>query len=129
MNANEVHREVTKQFETADSPNPSRTGVDYMVAPVMRGFVRAGVATMNMPHYMFYAPNVKDTDIGGNGFSKQYPFVLSMNTGRDDYIIVLVGEAEKAKILLESKGLLSELCSLRDYLCTTAATRTRTPID
>jgi len=84
---------------------------------------------MNMPHYMFYAPNVRDTDIGGNGFSKEYPFVLSMNTGRDDYIIVLVGEAEKTKILLESNGLLSELCSFRDYLCTTAATRARTPID
>ncbi|HYT19247.1 MAG TPA: hypothetical protein VEW05_03345 [Candidatus Polarisedimenticolia bacterium] len=129
MNAKEVHQEVTKQFGTADSPNPSRTGVAYMIAPVMRGFVHAGVATMNMPHYMFYAPNVRDTDIGGNGFSKEYPFVLSMNTGRDDYIIVLVGEAEKTKILLESNGLLSELCSFRDYLCTTAATRARTPID
>ncbi len=38
MNAKEVHQEVTKQFGTADSPNPSRTGVAYMIAPVMRGF-------------------------------------------------------------------------------------------
>lgn len=58
---------------------------------------------MNMPHYMFYAPGVNDADIGGHGFSKQYPFILDMSKGRDDYIILLVGEAEKAKILEDSK--------------------------
>jgi len=129
MDGKQVHQEVTKKLGTAGSPNPSRAGVAYMIAPVMRGFVRSGVATMNMPHYMFYAPNVKDADIGGNGFSKEYPFVLSMARGRDDYIILLVGEAEKAKILEQSKGLLAELCSYRDSLCTTAATRARTPVD
>lgn len=129
MDSQQAHLEVTKKFGTLDYPNPSRTGIAYMIAPVMRGFVHAGVATMNMPHYMFYAPNVKNTDIGGNGFSKQYPFILSMNTGRDDYIIMLVGESEKAKILSESNDLLAELCSYREYLCTTDATRARTPVD
>jgi len=130
MDAKQVHQEVTKKFGSAAYPNPSRTGVAYMIAPLMRGFTKApGPVTMNMPHYMFYAPNVKDTDIGGNGFSKEYPFILSMTPGRDDYIIVLVGETEKAKILWESKDLLAELCSYRGYLCTTAATRARTPVD
>ena len=130
MDAKQVHQEVTKRFGSAAYPNPSRTGVGYMIAPLMRGYTRAPEpVTMNMPHYMFYAPNVKDTDIGGHGFSKEYPFVLSMTPGRDDYIIVLVGETEKAKILLESKDLLAELCSYRGYLCTTAATRARTPMD
>jgi hypothetical protein len=64
--------------------------------------------------YMFYAPNVSDADIGGHGFSKQYPFVLRISPGRDDYIITLVGEAEKAKILADSKDLLDELCSYRE---------------
>jgi len=99
-----------------------------MIAPVMRGYTHGPIpATMNMPHYMFYAPNVKDKDIGGNSFG-QYPFVLSMSPGRDDYIIMLVGETEKAKILLESKDLLAELCSYREYLCTTEGTRARTPL-
>jgi hypothetical protein len=48
-------------------------------------------------------PNVKDVDIGGKSFS-QYPFMLSMSPGRDDVIILLVGETEKAKILLESSN-------------------------
>jgi hypothetical protein len=130
MDSQQVHQEVTKKFGTPDYPNPSRAGVAYMIAPVMRGFTAASEPqTMNMPHYMFYAPNVKDVDIGGNGFSKQYPFMLGMSPGRDDYIIMLVGEAEKAKILADSKDLLDELCSYRDFMCTTPATRARTPID
>jgi len=52
-----------------------------------------------------------------------------MSRGRDDYIVLLVGEAEKAKILEDSKDLLNDLCSYREYLCTTSQTRTRTPID
>ena len=100
-----------------------------MIAPLMRGYTKAPrPVTMNMPHYMFYAPKVKDIDIGGNGFSRWYPFILGMSPGRDDYIIVLVGEMEKAKIL-EAKHLLAELCSDRDYLCTTSETRVRTPVD
>lgn len=130
MDAKRVHEEVTKRFGTAASPNPTRTGVAYMIAPVMRGYTHLPEpVTMNMPHYMFYAPNVTDADIGGHGFSKEHPFVLRMNPGRDDYIILLVGEAEKEKILLESKDLLAELCSYRDYLCTTAGTRARTPVN
>lgn len=130
MDAKEVHQEVSKKFGSADYPNPSRTGVAYMIAPLMRGYTRAPApVTMNMPHYMIYAPNLKDADIGGHGFSKQYPFILGMSHGRDDYIILLVGEAEKAKILSDAKGLLAELCSYRDYLCTTAETRARTPVD
>lgn len=130
MNAKEVHDAVTKKFGTAAYPNPARTGVAYMIAPIMRGWTNAPQpVTMNMPHYMFYAPNVKNSDIGGPGFSKQYPFILSMNTGRDDYIIMLVGESEKAKILDDSKDLLAQLCSYHATLCTTAETKKRTPVD
>jgi hypothetical protein len=129
MDAKQVHLEVTKRFGTADYPNPARTGIAYMIAPVMRGFVKGPEpATMNMPHYMFYAPGVTDADIGGKPFS-HYPFMLRMSPGRDDVIILLVGETEKAAILSESKELLADLCSYRNYLCTTAATRARMPND
>jgi len=130
LNSKQVHEALLKRLETPGSPNPSRTGVAYMIAPIMRGYTAAPrPVTMNMPHYMFYAPGVKDADIGGHGFSKQYPFVLGMSRGRDDYIILLVGEAEKAKLLEESKDLLNQLCSYRKYLCTTPETRARTPVD
>jgi hypothetical protein len=95
-----------------------------MLAPVMRG--SPGPRTMNMPHYMFYAPNVTDADIGGKPYS-HYPFILSMSAGRDDVIIMLAGEMEKDKILSESKDLLVDFCSYRDYPCTTGETRARMP--
>src|SRR5215471_6954905 len=130
MDSKQVHEAVTKRFGTSASPNPSRTGFAYMIVPIMRGYTSApGPVTMNMPHYMFYAPGVKDAEIGGHSYSKQYPFILNMSPGRDDYIILLVGEAEKAKILEDSKELLKDLCSYRDYLCTTPETRDRSPID
>jgi hypothetical protein len=127
LDVKQVHHEVTKRFGTNGYSAPERSGVAYMIAPVMRGFTSGTEpVTMNMPHYMFYAPNVSDADIGGKPFS-QYPFMLRMSPGRDDVIILLVGETEKAAILLESKDLLADLCSYRDYLCTTVATRARMP--
>jgi len=131
LDAKQVHIEVTKRFGTAAYPNPARAGVAYMIAPIMRSFGDSKSSepfTMNLPHYMFYAPNVKDSDIGGRPFS-QYPFILSMSPGRDDVIILLVGEREKASILLESKDLLADLCAYRHFLCTTVATRNRLPKD
>lgn len=129
MDAKQVHNEVTRRFAKPDYPNPARSGVSYMIAPVMRGFTRGTEpVTMNMPHYMFYAPGVTNSDIGGKGYG-QYPFMLRMSPGRDDVIIMLVGETEKAKILLDSKELLADLCSYRQYLCTTPVTRARTPAD
>lgn len=127
--AEQVHREVTGRFGTAAYPNPARTGIAYMLAPIMRSVGDQKVpepVTMNLPHYMFYAPNLTDADIGGKPYSP-YPFILSMFQGRDDVIILLAGEAEKAKILLESKDLLAELCSYRTYLCTTDVTRGQMP--
>jgi hypothetical protein len=129
MDVKHVNAEVTKKFGSKDYPNPARNGVAYMIAPVMRGWTsRAEPVTMNMPHYMFYAPGITDADIGGKPFSL-YPFMLRMSPGRDDVIILLVGETEKAAILAESKELLADLCSYRNYLCTTAATRARMPND
>lgn len=131
MDARQAHFEVTMRFGTAAYPNPARAGVAYMLAPIMRTFGDSKVVdpfTMNMPHYMFYAPNLKNADIGGKPFS-YYPFVLSMSPGRDDVIIMLVGESEKARILSESKDLLTELCSYRDFLCTTETTRTQMPLN
>jgi hypothetical protein len=129
MESAQAHDEVAKRFGSPSYPNPSRAGIAYMLAPVMRTFGDAKVAepmTMNLPHYMFYAPNVKDADIGGQPFS-EYPFMLSMSPGRDDVIILFAGEAEKAKIISDAKDLLAELCSYRNVLCTTDASRVRKP--
>jgi len=129
MDSKRVHQEVTKKFGLAAYPNPSRAGIAYMIAPIMRGVDDTNVPepkTMNMPHFMIYAPGVSNADIGGKPLS-MYPFMLSMSPGRDDFIIMLVGATEKAGILTEFKDLLSDLCAYRDYLCTNARTRMELP--
>ena len=103
MDSKQVHETIVKKFGTPDYPNPARVGVAYMIEPIMRTFGSSEIPlTMNMPHYMFYAPNVKNSEIGGNPLGN-YPFILSMSPGRDDFIIMLVGQTEKTKIINESK--------------------------
>jgi len=121
----EVHDEVMKRFDNGAYQKPARTGISYMIAPVMRTYPApnaTGVATFSQPHYMFYAPNLKDADIGGKPFSP-YPFVVSQSPGPHDVIILLVGEAEKAKIVADSAQLLNDLCSYRNSLCLSNASQ------
>ena len=114
-----VFEAVMKKFENGDYEKPSRTGISYMTAPLMRSYPApeaTEVMTMSLPHYMFYAPNVKNADIGGKPGSG-YPFILPLGPGSHDVIILLAGAAEKAKIISDSRGLLGELCAYRKYLC------------
>jgi hypothetical protein len=129
LDAKQVHDKVTERFGKPGYPNPKRAGLAYMLEPIMRtvGDVKVPEpVTMNLPHYMFYAPNVTDADIGGKPFS-QYPFMLKMSPGRDDFIIMLAGEKEKSGIIEESKELLADLCAYKQYLCTTEVTRKQMP--
>ena len=66
--------------------------------------------TIHLPHYMVYAPNVTDKDIGGQYYG-QSPFMLRMSPGHDDVIIFFAGVAEKAQIVAESSPLFDDLCA------------------
>ena len=115
----QVYEETMKKFHNGTYQKPARAGISYMIAPLMRTYPSPDateVVTMSMPHYMFYAPNVKDSDIGGKPGSP-YPFALPQGPGPHDVIILLVGQAEKTKILADSADLLNELCSYRKFLC------------
>jgi hypothetical protein len=106
---------------------PARTGISYMLAPVMRTYPGTPdhhkVMTMNMPHYMFYAPYLTNTDIGNipNG-EADGPVVINPGAlflgerrGPYGYIILPAGAAEKAKIISENKGLLKRLADYKSY--------------
>jgi hypothetical protein len=95
-----------------------------MVAPVMRalGPPDMKMHTMSMPHLMFYAPNVTNEDIGAIPdlsvpSSLLYPFIDRQGIAEQSYMIQLIGEAEKAKILADEKTLIDDLCAYRDVLC------------
>jgi hypothetical protein len=95
-----------------------------MVAPVMRtvGPPDMKVHTMPMPHLMFYAPNITNEDIGAAPdlsvhSSLLYPFIDKQGIAEQSYVIQLIGEAEKAKIMADEKNLLAALCAYRASLC------------
>jgi len=62
-----------------------------------------------MPHYMFYAPNLTSKELGGGPVMGLYPYLV--NPGPPAYLIVNVGETEKAQINEEESSLLRDLCA------------------
>ncbi|HEY5809879.1 MAG TPA: hypothetical protein VIT67_18035, partial [Povalibacter sp.] len=46
-----------------------------------------------------------------------YPFIDRQGNAEQSYVIQLLGETEKAKILTDETVLREELCTYRDVLC------------
>jgi hypothetical protein len=116
--------EIANRWRSKTYELPEKAGVSYMLAPVFRtgGPPDMKVHTNPMPHLMFYAPNVTNEDIGAAPdlsvpSSLLYPFIDRQGIGEQSYIIQMVGDAEKAKIMADEKDLLASLCTYRAALC------------
>lgn len=116
--------EIEDRYKKNIYKAPEKAGLSYMVAPVMRalGPPDMKLHTMSMPHLMFYAPNITNEDIGAVPdlsvpSSLLYPFIDKQGNADQSYMIQLIGEAEKAKIMADEKTLLADLCAYRDVLC------------
>src|SRR6266566_2498607 len=120
MNPVALKTEIERRYKNKTYKIPQKTGLSYMVAPVMRTWMMPDwqVHTMPMPHLMFYAPNMTNEDIGSGPSSfPGYPFVFKEGIPEQSYMIQLAGEAERVRIVTEEKPLLDELCSYREVLC------------
>jgi hypothetical protein len=115
LSAEAMKREVERRFSDGTYKAPERAGVSYMTAPVQRTYYVTGFVTVTLPHLMYYAPNVTDSDIGGVPPLSPYPFVI--DHGPHGLFIQLLGEAETAKIVAAESDLLRDLCSYRRDLC------------
>ena len=114
----ELKREIDRRFKSGQFHSPSRPGIAYMLSPIARLYGGPGskeTVLMNMPHLMFFAPNLKGEDVGAGPAMGPYPYFLS--PGPMGYIIVNVGETEKARINSEEQDLLKEACNSRPDLC------------
>jgi hypothetical protein len=116
--------EIENRYRNKTYKGPEKAGLSYMVAPVMRavGPPDMKVHTMAMPHLMFYAPSITNEDIGAAPdlslhSSLLYPFIDRQGIAEQSYMIQLIGEAEKAKIMADEKNLLAALCTYRASLC------------
>jgi hypothetical protein len=124
MSPQAVKEEISTRFANRTYVAPSRMGLSYMLAPLMRSYPNPDlkdnrVTTMSMPHHMIYAPNLTDADIGGAPPPSPYPFIFEQ--GPQGYMILLLGESEKARVLSDSKELLADLCAYRKVLCLSAS--------
>jgi hypothetical protein len=124
MTAIALKEEIEKRYKKQIYTAPQKAGLSYMVGPVMRakGPPDMQVHTIAMPHLMFYSPNISNEDIGAkpnfqNPESLSMPFVDIQGLPQQGYIIQLIGETEKAKILASEKELIAALCAYRDVLC------------
>jgi hypothetical protein len=105
---------------------PSRPGISYMEAPVMRVYIsndpnNNNVAAVSMPHYMYYAPYLTHSDLGLDPNSRQEPFLVNPDAmvlgekGPYTYLITPLNEAETAKVLESAQALLKRLEDYKPY--------------
>ena len=89
-----------------------------MLSPILRAYQNPdnseAVTTVNHHHYMFYATDVSNEDIGGEMLS---PHLFIINQGPHGYMIKSVGMTEKAVINKEYEGMLKRLCELKTAYC------------
>lgn len=133
-----VKKTIQDRYKTGHYKAPERPGVSYMLSPIVRTYVEPEkndtVATQNIPHVMYFAPNVSNEDVGGavvdsnsaprqgaNGVGNVYPFVILH--GPHGYNIQLLGKTEAAAITKEYEPMLAQLCRIKSAWCLTAPTR------
>jgi hypothetical protein len=114
----EIRDTILKRVKDGTYKAPSTTGVSYMLSPLLRTHVdsTSGIVNMVMPHFMFYAPRIDNSDIGGI-WDGHTPYVIGSQHLLDkahsifNYIIIPSGEMGKAQIIEENKDLLNQLAA------------------
>jgi hypothetical protein len=116
----ELKKIIKERFKKGYYKAPKRAGVSYMLSPILRTYANPdesgdNVPTLNIPHVMYYAPNVSNEDIGGGKPGGMYPFVIM--PGPHGYIVQLLGVTERAGINKEYEGMLARVCKIKEEWC------------
>jgi len=115
----ELKKIIKDRYKTGYYKAPERAGISYMLSPVLRTYANPeesdSVVTLNIPHVMYYAPNVSNEDIGGGKPGSMYPFVIM--PGPHGYFIQLLGLTERAAINKEYEEMLARLCKIKEVWC------------
>ncbi len=80
------------------------------------------VASVSMPHYMYYAPYLSYSDVGIDSNSAKGPFLVNADAmllegrkGPYEYLITPLNESETAKIRESGKALIKRLEDYKPY--------------
>ena len=130
----ELKKVIQQRYETGYYKAPERAGVSYMLSPILRTYVNPDqnddVATANIPHVMYYSPNVSDKDVGAatptpeqfryfsqHGRWPETPYPILILHGPHGYVVQFRGVTERDEITKEYEGMLARLCKIRDAWC------------
>jgi hypothetical protein len=89
----EIEKKVSEGYKTGEFKAPRRSGIAYMLSDYNFIYNPGSKASHYPPHLMFYAPYLKNSDIGARKEdfgSTMVPWVLNEGTP-DAYIIVVPG--------------------------------------
>lgn len=115
----EAKKIIRERYKNGVYRAPERVGISHMLSPVLRAYTNPDqnneVGTFNFPHYMFYAPDVSNQDIGGSLPPATYPWAF--RPGPHGYINLKVGEKEIADINKEYEEMITKLCEFKKEFC------------
>ncbi len=115
----ELKKLIKSRYKTGYYKAPERAGISYMLSPVLRTYFNPdasnGVVTMNVPHVMYYAPDVSGKDIGAGKLGGMHPFVIFH--GPHGYMIQFLGVTERAAVNKEYEEMLARVCSINEAWC------------
>jgi len=130
----ELKRIMHERYRTHYYQAPERAGVSYMLSPILRTYVNPDasedVATANIPHIMYYAPNVANTDVGAatpspaqlhyfsaHGRWPDTPNPFLILHGPHGYLVQFHGVTERDAITKAYAGMLARLCQIKAAWC------------
>jgi hypothetical protein len=130
----ELKKIMQQRFQAHYYPMPERAGVSYMLSPILRTYVNPdandSVATSNIPHVMYYAPNVSNDEMGGamptpeqfayymqHGRWPDTPYPFLILHGPHGYMVQFRGSEERDAITKQYEGMLAQLCKIKEAWC------------
>jgi hypothetical protein len=124
----QIRDSIRNRIVTGVYAAPSKPGISYMLAPVMRVYpagpdIKEPI-TVSMPHYMLYASYLSDENSrykpGTQGLILANPgsSILGDGKGPFGYIIVPAGDTEKTTIVEDGNDLLKRLVAYKAYFKT-----------
>lgn len=130
----ELKRIIQERYRKHYYKAPERAGVSFMLSPILRTYVNPDatedVVTANIPHVMYYAPNVSESEVGaatpsagqfhyfvehGRWPDTPHPFLILH--GPHGYMVQFRGATESAAITGEYEEMLARLCKIKDEWC------------
>ncbi len=130
----ELKKLIQERYKIHYYKAPERSGVSYMLSPILRTYVNPdandSVATSNIPHVMYYAPNVTNDEMGGampspeqfayymqHGRWPQTPYPFVILHGPHGYMVQFRGVEERDSITKQYEGMLARLCQIKEAWC------------